>query len=270
MAALLPVMLGRQPRSRQHTPMTRPNPAYSAGLVWLWSYAVSTRTHFIDLSMGRLAAWQDFNNWLVPSPTEHGIAGVWNGGSNQYAAYYQESAGVLNGATSMTLIAWFQFLAAGTSYQWLNFRNNNQHSLDVFSQTSTSIYFGTDWAGAWNGASQQLVSGLVDKQLVCIASTITQTGARLFCNGVLTGTKTGSSFTVSSSLTEIFAGAFLPLYGGAAFTRALPDEHMLKITRDPRKLFAPEQRPRLISLPIGPFVYARPTADVALGDWVGV
>ena len=97
---------------------------------------------------------------------------------------------------------------------------------------------------------------------------VADTTATVSVYDVDTGFNTAIAAQRSGAGFAAFAKIDVPLVGFAR--RDYSPAEVPKIHSDLWRLFMPEQRPRLISLPIGPFVYARPTADVALGDWSGV
>jgi hypothetical protein len=151
------------------------------------------------------------------------------------------STTALSGLKQLSLFIWFRFNSSAANHQWLSFRTDNQHSLDIFSQTSSSVTWGSDWAGAWNGSSTQALSGLVDGDFVCLGASITQSGARLFHQGSFARTKTGSAFTTSSSTVAICQAGEHGRMGGAAFAVALPDEAMAAYTSNPWQLYGPRR-----------------------------
>jgi hypothetical protein len=205
---------------------------------WVWSYGKGAWPSFLlNLVDGTRAISQDTNNEFGPAGTKHGLTGKNTATTNANALNYLATTSVLSGLTELTLIAWFVFDGGDTSAQWMNFRTDNQHTLDVFSQTSTSVTWGADWAGAWNGASQQTTSGLNTGDLVCIAASINQSGARFWVNGVFSGTKSGSGFTTSSSSVQIAASTRAKQFGAAGFAQAFSDGDLQRITKNPWNLF---------------------------------
>ena len=117
-------------------------------------------------------------------------------------------------------------------------------------------------------------------RLVVITATVTPTKTlTVFFNGLLVFSQASavSSFIYGSVPLPgpgprgyndaVYNGSTVEVYGVLANGVALPDKVVEGVGNAPWQLFAPIQEPRLISLPIGPFVYARPTADVADGLW---
>lgn len=236
-------------RLTTRTPWTR-QPQFATGLkprsdlAVAWAYGDNFRSGsegLFDLVRGGRAPFADGNNKFSSAVTRNGVAGS-NGGAAPSSLSYDLTSNALNGLTRMSLMVWFEFDGADTSIQWLNFRNDLQHSIDVFSQTATSITWGSDWTGAWNGASQQTLSGLKTGDLVCLVATIGQTGARLFHNGVFSGAKSGSGFTTSSSLIKVVSSTRAKILGGAAFSSTLPDGEAIALSANPWQLFAPQTR----------------------------
>jgi hypothetical protein len=227
------------------------NPS-TAGLVWLSGAATyrsggGTAT-LADLARGQIAQNYDNNNYPEPTPTPVGVVLTPTGPSSYFTL--SGPTALLHGATALSMLVAFVFRSATASQQCLNFRVSNQHTIDTFSQTTSSITWGTDWAGAWNGANQQTLSGLSDGDLVVICSSISQTGARLFAQGRLLGTKSGSSFTISTASAAVgitgianttSGGARNPLALSAAWARTLSDEEAQSLTANPWQLFAPRR-----------------------------
>lgn len=211
------------------------NAGWNPCWLWLAGFGADASNMRNLVNTRQVAPTGDTNNTFYPYGTEHGLAVRNTAGTSESALNYTASTSVLSGCTELTMVVWLQFKSGGTSAQWLNFRTELQHTLDVFSQTSSSITWGSDWAGAWNGANQQTLSGLNDGDFVCIGASITQSGARFFAQGKLSGTKSGSGFTTSSSSVAIVSGMRLPMFGGVAFRRALSDAEMSALTLNPVK-----------------------------------
>jgi hypothetical protein len=222
--------------------------------LWGWPNG-SSNMRLLNLVDGTSAASQDGNNDFETVPTRGGLAGRNRAGTGAGALHYLATTPVLNGLQEFSMLAWFIFGASDDNAQWLNFRTDNQHTLDVFSKTSTSITWGADWTGAWNGASQQTLSGLVDGDLVCIGVSINQSGARFFANGFFSGTKSGSGFTTSSSSVSITRHTRARHLGAAMFRAALSDAELQTLTNNPWQLFEDE----LLYIPV-----AGPPAGVIL------
>jgi hypothetical protein len=234
--------LTRLPRTVQPQEYAAPNPDWLARrMSYLWGMPNgSSILRIQNLVDGRYADAQDSNNDLAPVTTRFGIAGRNRGLTAPNACNYLTTTTALTGAQELTLLAWFVFGSSDDNVQWLNFRTDNQHTLDVFSKTTTSITWGADWAGAWNGASQQTLSGLVDGDFVCIGASINQAGARFFANGRFSGTKSGSGFTTSSSSVSVTRQTRASQLGGAVLRSALSDAEMQAITANPWQLFDDE------------------------------
>ena len=234
--------LTRLPRTVQPQEYVAPNPDWlSRRLAYLWGMPNgSSNVRIQNLVDGRYADAQDLNNDLAQVVTRHGLAGRNRATSAANACNYLATTVVLSGAQELTLLSWFIFGSADDNAQWLNFRTDNQHTLDVFSKTTTSITWGADWAGAWNGASQQTLSGLVDGDFVCVGASINQAGARFFANGRFSGTKSGSGFTTSSSSVSVTRQTRASQLGGAVLRSALSDAEMQAITANPWQLFDDE------------------------------
>lgn len=154
------------------------------------------------------------------------------------------------GLTEFTLVAWFAFNPAAQSKQWMNFRNENNMSMDVFSQTSSSITWGSDWRSSWTGGAQKTLSGLSAGDLVCIAYSVRSgEAARQFHNGKFAGTKAGGAFTLVGAgdafkLLNLAALGANSL-GHLAFTQALGDDDLLALTANPWGAFV-GRRPRVL------------------------
>jgi hypothetical protein len=222
-------------------------PAYSDA-TWVsvpWQSALNSTGYIRSLS-GARAAVQDGNNYMAATASPFGLAGYNTAGTDANAFQYLSSAGLLNGATQLTLMTSFVFDSSAASVQWLNFRTDVQHTLDIFSQTSSSVVWGSDWAGAWNGANQQTLSGLVNRQLVTLVAVINQSGARFFANGQFSGTKAGSGFTVSTAASTTQVLSKLPVrtlfLTSAAIKRAIPDGDAIRLSANPWSLFDPSRR----------------------------
>lgn len=237
--------LNRIPRARQPQEHVGPNPDWlSRRLSYLWGWPNgSSNWRLLNLVDGTSADLLDPNNDFAVAVTPFGQAGRNRATSNAGNCIYTASSGVLSGAQELTLLAWFVFGSADDNAQWMNFRTDLQHTLDVFAKTSTSVTWGADWAGAWNGASQQTLSGLVDGDFVCIGASINQSGARFFANGRYSGTKSGSGFTTSSSSVAVARATRASQLGAAAFRAALSDADMQALTGNPWQLFEDEALP---------------------------
>jgi hypothetical protein len=251
--------------------------AVDGGICWLWSVAQSSNSHLRNLAnrSAPIAVSQDTNNELVITPAKDGLTAYNSVGSNASALSYLASTDALSGLTELSLFVWFRFVANATSGQWMNFRTDNQHTLDIFSQTSSSVTWGADWAGAWNGTSKQTLSGLTDGELVCVGASINQSGARLFHQGRLSGTKTGGAFTTSSSSVRVLQSLTQnsQIYGASAYRRALSDLEMMAVTRrpwaqfDPLRIWVPVSAggaPTTISAGIGAATASGAPASIAL------
>ena len=234
--------LTRLPRTAQPQERAGPNPDWlSRRLAYLWGMPNgSSNVRLLNLVDGTSAASQDANNDFETVPTRAGLAGRNRAGTSAGALHYLQTTPALSGLQEFSMLAWFIFGSADENAQWLNFRTDNQHTLDVWSKTSTSLTWGADWAGAWNGVSQQTLSGLVDGDFVCIGASITQSGCRFFANGSFSGTKSGSGFTTSSSSVSVTRHTRARHLGAAMFRAALSDAEMQAITANPWQLFEDE------------------------------
>jgi len=239
----------RSPRLELPQEHVRPNPEWLArGMTYLWGAANGTRPGAVSAVQGQLlnlvdgtyAVATDQNNQFELVTCRRGIAGRNTEVSSFSALAYNHTTQALVGAQELTLFAWFEFRATDPSSQWMNFRQDNQHTLDIFSKTSNSITWGADWAGAWNGATQQTTSGLVDGDFVCIGASINPSGARFFVNGRYSGAKIGSGFTVSGNAVQVARATRARQYGAAAFRKALSDAEMALLTGVPSLLFDDE------------------------------
>jgi hypothetical protein len=162
--------------------------------------------------------------------------------SNVVATKWVVTTDALCGSTELTLLCTFWRRGAiDDSAQWLNFRADDTHSLDVFASTSTTLTFGADWAGAWNGASQQTVT--IGDGPTTIVAVIRQDGARFFCNGSFVGTKSGSSFSIGTTpyAVAIAARARSPILLQSAWKVALSDGQAATLSASPYRLFSDEQ-----------------------------
>jgi hypothetical protein len=187
-----------------------------------------------NLVNGVIAPNFDANNYQSFSVSKHGIFGSIVQ-TNNSTSITTGPLGLLHGLQNFTLVRSFIFQSGRTSSQDVGFRVDLQHTIDVFSQTTSSVNWGSDWAGAWNGASQQTLSGLTDGDLVTIVSSIRSNGgARFFHQGRFSGAKSGSAFTVStaSSSGRIYNGTLSQLQN-AAFATALTDEECIMISANP-------------------------------------
>ena len=234
----------------------------------------AAKTYLANLVDGSRANVYDTNNGFVSVATPHGMAGENKTGNTPNGLNYISGNGLLHGATELTLLVWFVFDAGNTSSQWLNFRSDGQHTLDVFSQTSSSITFGSDWLSAWNGASRKTLSGLVSGDLVCIGASITQTGAVLSANGRILGTKSGGVFTISTAAkTTFIASRTQAKYlGSAAFVTSMPDATLASYTANPWQIFEPIEEtiwiPDGVSITLPTLV--QPTSTTSAGIWTPV
>lgn len=228
------------------------NRDFAEGLVWLSTPSIGNSGDesvvVTDLVNGgtttqRYTAAEYRLERKVVTPFGVGIRAGDSAGGNPSGASY--IGGCLNGKTELTLCVAFIKSESDANEQWVNFRSDYQHTLDVFGSTPTTLTFGADWGGAWNGADQQTVNA--GDGLVVLLASINQSGARLFFNGVLTGTKSGGAFTTSSSSVDIYrrglmAGLWIsPILLHAAWGRALTDEQAIQITRNPWQLFEPRR-----------------------------
>jgi hypothetical protein len=223
-------------------------------VVWLSgtnATAFGSSGHLRDVVTNRTAALSDNNNYFTKTPHKLGIISTRFIGSSDSGVTYTGPAALLDGAKEFTLVSTFIFRTGATSAQWLNFRVDFQHSMDVFSQTASTVTFGCDWAGAWNGSSNVTLSGLSDGDVVTICAVVNQAGARLFANGKLMGTKSGSGFTVStaSSTTAIVQSIRTDYVQGMMIRKALVDDAAISLTRNPWQVFA--SRPRLRKAAVG-------------------
>lgn len=150
-----------------------------------------------------------------------------------YFKYISKSYGLLHGATGFTLIFSGVFSSNVLSMQSDHMRVDNKHSLVIYSSTSSSINWGADWETAWNGASQQTLN-LANSQPFTIGASINSSGARFFANGKFVGTKSGSSFTLSTSANQtwIISGTAQIYEQSMAISRALSDTEMAFITNN--------------------------------------
>ena len=242
-ALILPARFNQQPKTqaRLNTEIV------GYGLTWLDS--ASQRNTFgptgnvVNLITGFAVPNYDANNYSDYAIKAGYVSHKLSGNMGAYANSAGPN-GLLHNATEFTLGASFVFDALDESVQTLNFRNDNQHTLDVFSKTTSSVTWGCDWAGAWNGASQQTLSGLKTGDLVTLIVVVNQSGARFFANNKFLGTKSGSSFTVSSSASAcVIANNYKAnRVQGVAFKRALPDALALSLSGNPWQIF--QARPR--------------------------
>ena len=195
---------------------------------------------------------------------------------------------IVAGLSEFTMLTWFAFNAAAPSKQWMNFRSDNNCTLDIYSQTSSSINWGSDWRTSWTGGSQKTLSGLENGDLVCIASSINSAGARQFHNGIFAGTKSGSAFTLQAILTYPVPGlgvlsgnaaapGVLQSLGHVFADKALSDDELIYLTSNPWGLF--RQRSRMpapwvagSAAPLSSFwanVGGVPTRSLGLRAWNG-
>ena len=277
MSALRRQLYERLQRDAYSPALNRAHPL-ARGLVWLTrpsagfliGNGLSTGGIKNLVDPRQIAVPQDANEYMggpIGTPEGPGAAfmniAAAPGGQNELAAWTG-----LSGLTELTLAVWFWRTAADTSRQWLNFRTDNQHSLDIFSVTSTSVTWGTDWTGAWNGASQKTIN--IGTGFVCLLASITQTGASFYNNGVPNGTKTGSGFTTSSSSVKVLAlGPSSVVLGQAAWNRALQASEALAFQADVDQMLV--QPRRQFVFPPPPAAAAQvgyPIADIATGGWL--
>lgn len=240
----MPSYTVRKPRTGQPKHNVGPNPKWvSSGLLWLWGMPQgSSRTGLRNVVRPEVAASQDSNNEFITAVGRHGIAGL-NTASTPTALKYLAPRAPLAGATEFTIVSWFIFDAADVSGQWLNFRSDNEHSLDIFSQTADSITWGADWRSAWNGTGNKVLSGLSTGDLVVLCVTVDASGARFFDNSGFAGTEAGAAFTLLDVACSVVASARSKVYGGAVFNRALSDASARSLQSNPWQLFADEEVP---------------------------
>ena len=219
-------------------------PRRDRGLIWLHGsnrQLDSARTSIrneIDGTVAVSSFGETAGAALLPLPSRHGVALRAALPGDGFGVEYMTPSSwpAFRGLQQLTILSWFVFLGAPvTTGQTLRFRLDNQMTLDVFGRTANSITWGSDWAGAWNGSSQQTLGNLTDGQMVCIGASIRQNGARFFANGVFSGTKAGSGFTITTTASQvrIMRAQNHPDLGLAAFGRALSDEEMIEATRNP-------------------------------------
>jgi hypothetical protein len=211
-------------------------------MVWLsgsYATAAGSNGYLLDVITGRKAANFDAFNYFARAVHTLGVINTRVIVSSDSGVRYDGPVALLHGVTEFTLVSTFIFRVGATSAQWLNFRVDNQHTLDVISQTSSTLTFGCDWAGAWNGATTQTLSGLKDGDVVTICAVVNQAGARFFANGRFIGTKSGTGFTVStaSDSTAIVNMIRTDYVQGMASKKALPDAVAMAITADPTLIF---------------------------------
>ncbi len=232
--------------TRQRSPTGKIGINQSAGLSGAWLYSSSpAKEQIYDLATGARSTLQDSNNFLFPATYNGLLAGKNSNGSNVNALSYSSTPSPFAGCSQFSMLAFFIFDPTSfASGQFLHWRREFVHSIDVFSYTSNSISWGADWAGAWNAMNQQTLSGLSPGQVVCIGSSITQSGARLFHNGRFSGTKGAPAFGTlpSPGTVNVIHGSRMPQLGGFAFRRALTDAEMVSYTANPWQLFTPERR----------------------------
>lgn len=259
-------VVGLRPRTSQPQRPSSLIPRRDLAVAWAFgqqfgSGAVALR----ELVSGRFVSRNDGNNYLSTTQTLNGVAGNPTG-PELSAISYTDTSSALNGLTSMTLMAWFQFSSTDASAQWMNLRGDFQHSLDVFSQTASSITWGSDWAGAWNSASQQTLSGLKDGDLVCLVAVINQAGARLFHNGIFSGAKAGSAFTTASTTINLAARTRAKFFGCVGLSSALSDTEALSLSRNPWQLWAPEEETTYFAAGVAATLTAAQTSQSALSS----
>lgn len=287
MAALLPVWRS-MPRARQpHAPATL-NPSFASGDGFAWT------PHFLAEARGAAVANKG--------------ATVVRGLPGEEAAYATSStdaqrvAGRTGFVFGKTLFV-FRFIHQGGSASF-NFgygRNDAAPSLYVEQFDANMDENGSTSAGKFrfvlrNTAGTSLICG---PSSAILSSGVINTVALVATSGsAVKGWVNGSPITFSYSSTGAsdseaglpnkefgilnfnygsgdgwasFSGADTNLGASLVARVIVPDPNIGgSLSLNPWQLFSPRPTPRLISLPIGPFVYARPTADVALGDWVGV
>ena len=262
-------ILRRIPRTRQPAMQTGVDPYWRArGILYAATYNSATGGPggtVKNVVGGADAFNRDNNNPFALETTQHGIALASDMGSATAGSILGAGEDFSVGLTAFTLVTWFVFNPAAPSKQWLTFRKTNIMTLDVFSQTSTSLNWGSDWSGSWNGQSQQTLGNLSAGQLVCIAASISAGGGRLFHNGRLAGTKPGISFAAIPAggvLNLIMSSAqprgSIKMLGQAAFSRALADGEMTRITANPWQIFEPQRTKTFIAMGGGGVV---PTVD---------
>ena len=196
-----------------------------------------------DLITGRLATSVDSNNSLYRVISPHGIGSRNSALSEVGSASHLGPVGVLHGATEYTLAITGIFTSSDVSRQKLNFRVDYQTTLDIFSQTSSSITWGSDGAFAWNGTSQQTLSGLADGDRYTLIAVVRQGEARLFHNGRFAGTKSGSSgWSINTS-----ADACNILEDATSYTqsfacrKAFSDDYAIAVSANPWQIFEDEE-----------------------------
>jgi hypothetical protein len=251
-AIALPTRQARQ-QPQNGTPRLDLDNPVTQGVVWVSGTNSTTfgpNGNLRDVVSNRLATINDANNYFAKSYHPLGVISTRVIGSADNGVTYNGPVGLLHGATEFTLVSTFIFRSGSISAQWLNFRVDNQHSLDVFSQTSNSITFGCDWAGAWNGTSQQTLSGLNDGDVVTICASVNQSGARFFANGKFIGTKSGSGFTISTaaSATSIVWGIRTDYVQGMVIKRALSDSAAISLTKNPWQVYSADPDRRFLAI----------------------
>lgn len=206
---------------------------------WLSTPSAGLSNHRIlrNVISSIAAPSQDANNELEAGVTRHGVAGVPTGANLSAINYLTDSSVIFKDATELTIGVAFVFDSADDSVQWMNFRYDLKMTLDIFSKTTSSINWGSDWFGAWNGSSQQTLSGLNTGDLVCLCSVIRQNGARLFHQGRFSGTKSGSSGSVGTSQIKIAHRTRSKLLVSFAAASAASDEWATAFTANPWLVF---------------------------------
>lgn len=194
----------------------------------------------------------DGNNIYLrgPTPAGLGLKGAWL--SSPGAMAYNISSTMLSGLTQFSLSSWFYKRPVTTSeYAELKtFRFDFQHCLDVYTSTPTQLRWGSDWNNNWNGSNQQTLD--IAQGFVIIGSSIASgVGARYHHQGRFSGTKSGGSFTTSSSVFAVVRHITdHEFIGNAAWRRALEDAEMVEFQRNPYALLKPYSR-RLYLIPGG-------------------
>jgi hypothetical protein len=196
-----------------------------------------------DLVTQRLATSADANNSLYRARGGHGTGARNSAITTPGSAHHFGPTGILHGATEYTLAITGIFKASDPSNQRLNFRVDYQTTLDIFSQTSSSITWGSDGAFAWNGASQQVLNGLNDGDRYTLIAVIRQGGARFFHNGRLAGTKSGGTgwiINTSANACNILSAATSYVQSFAC-RRAFSDDYAIAISANPWQIFEDEE-----------------------------
>lgn len=247
------------------------------GLIWATNYATDTIPGaggaILDSVTGRMAFSQDSSNYISGlDATAGGLAGKYNIGSNVASVNY-----VLPGIApyayqrcrEFTLLLSIVFDGSASSAQYVNFRISYELTLDIFSRTATSLTFGSDWAGTWNGASQQTMTGLKTGDVVTIVVSVNQAGARFFCNGKYTGSKSAglSSWYLSSGTAmQMAQGGYDKRLCQAMFDRAIPDDLARSLSENPWQIFKDQNRQTFPAASVS-LQLLSPASDITAGAW---